>query len=159
MVCFNWHWRPIVQDNQRWISLIHDLHIWTPLTSEHLWIHCHHQNHHPSWANFLSGWPASFLDDLCSYSRWPASSLGDLCNYTHTGQLPLRMICATTHTGQFPGWFKGCMRQHRCHNQSVGTEANYSAEVLFSAHFLDKQVSWCILNCTHNCMYIKTQIC
>ena len=77
----NWHWRPIAQDNQRWISLIHDLHIWT--TSEHPWIYCHHQGHHPSWANVLSGWPASSLDDLGSYSHWPASSLDDLRNYSH----------------------------------------------------------------------------
>ena len=34
-----------------------------------------------------------------------------------------------------------------------------SAEVLFSAQFLDKEVSWCILHCTHNRMHSKTQIC
>ena len=97
MVCFNWHWRPIVQDNQRCISLIHDLHIWTPLTSEHLWIHCHHQSHHPSCANFLSGWPALSLDDLCTYSRWPASSLDDLCNYSHWTASSLDDLCNYSH--------------------------------------------------------------
>ena len=73
---------PVVQDNQRWISLIHDLHIWTPLTSEHLWIHCHTQSHHSSWANFLSGdgqlrpgWFVQLLTLASFLSGWIAQLL------------------------------------------------------------------------------------
>ena len=86
-------------------------------TSEHLWIHCHHQSHHPSWANFLSGWPVSSLDDLHNYSHWPASSLDNLHNFSHWlasslddlrnylhRPVPLWMICTTTHVGQLPLW-------------------------------------------------------
>jgi len=129
--------------------------------AEHLWIYSHHQSHHPSWADFLSGWPASSLDDsrnysywpasslddLCSYSHWPASSLDDLCNYSHWPASSLDDLCNYSH------WPASSWDDMICTTNSrwpVSSLDNFLQQILINVYsLLCKQCNYRVVEATN----------